>query len=349
MWLIIAAGITTGYTKPVYLFLYENIFFFRGFREPQKFIGIIALVYAYLAALGMERVKKSYALLIIPFIYTPAMFFGFSGALPAQDYPEDYYEIDAYLNTDQEDFNTLILPWHGYMDYSWNKNTDKRLANIAASFFTKPVIAGDNMEVGTIYSSSNSPRSKYIESILKENTTQLGKLLIPVNVKYIILKKEVDYRRYLYLKDQQDLTLVKNTTSLLLYKNQNPVYKIYQADGKDIAPLEYEKISPAKYRIAAPTKKYVIFTEPGAWQLGASPRQKHHPVNVFEYAGGREITRETAPRITGAIISAVALICLLIALKKTAPASLNTSKSRKMHEKHSSICKSHHDDQYLQE
>ncbi len=61
----IAAGITTEYTKPLYLFLYENIFFFKGFREPQKFIGVVALVYAYLAAAGMERMKKGYALLII--------------------------------------------------------------------------------------------------------------------------------------------------------------------------------------------------------------------------------------------------------------------------------------------
>jgi len=80
------------------------------------------------------------------------MFFGFSGALVSQDYPADYYEINSYISSDTGDFNTLALPWHMYMDYSWNKNQDKRLANVAPTFFTKPVISGDNMEVGGIYS-----------------------------------------------------------------------------------------------------------------------------------------------------------------------------------------------------
>ena len=321
--LIIAAGITTEYTKPLYLFLYENIFFFKGFREPQKFIGVVALVYAYLAAAGMERIKNRFVpliLLIIPFIYTPAMFFGFSGALPAQDYPGDYYETDEYLNTDTGDFMTLILPWHLYMDYSWNKNADKRLANTAQSFFTKPVISGDNMEVGGIYSSSNNPRSKYIESMLAQNTSQLGKLLIPLNVKYIILKKEVDYRGYLaLLESQEDIILIKNTTNILLYKNTNPVYKIYQTDDmEDIAPLEYEKISAYRYKIAAPDKKYVVFTEPGNWRISASAPLKDQPVNVFEYRSGTEITKETTPLIAGCIISVATFICLLIALKRGA-------------------------------
>ena len=344
----IAAGITTEYTKPLYLFLYENIFFFKGFREPQKFIGVVALVYAYLAAAGMERIKNRFVpliLLIIPFIYTPAMFFGFSGALPAQDYPGDYYETDEYLNTDTGDFMTLILPWHLYMDYSWNKNADKRLANTAQSFFTKPVISGDNMEVGGIYSSSNNPRSKYIESMLAQNTSQLGKFLIPLNVKYIILKiigycgisenpkllhcqairyrqckKEVDYRGYLaLLESQEDIALIKNSTNLLLYKNTKPVYKIYQTDDMvDIAPLEYEKISAYRYRIAAPEKKYVVFTETGTWRLGASTSLEGQAVNVFEYRGGQEIRRDAGALIIGCIISVVTFMCLLIALKRRA-------------------------------
>ena len=57
---------------------------------------------------------------------------------------------------------------------------------------------------------------------------------------------------------------------------------------KDIAPLEYEKISAYRYRIAAPDKKYVVFTEPysESWMLGASAPLEDRAVNVFEYTGG---------------------------------------------------------------
>ncbi len=263
-------------------------------------------------------------LMLIPFIYTYSMFFGFSGALPAQDYPYDYYETDQYLADDPGDFNTLILPWHGYMDYAWNRNADKRLANVARSFFTKPAIAGDNMEVGGIYSSSDCPRSHYVESILGRNTTGFGKLLVLVNVKYIILKKEVDYKKYLtFLEDQQDLTLVKNTTNLLLYKNQNHVYKIYQADdpaGRDAVPLDYEKLSPTRYSISVPDMKYVVFTEPysESWSLGASSPIEGQVVNVFEHESGGEIRRSAIPLFAGCLVSLAAFMCLVMSLRKTA-------------------------------
>jgi len=56
----------------------------------------------------------------------------------------------------------------------------KRIANPASSFFDKPIIQGDNMEVGNIYSSSGSPLSKYLEPRLKNLT---GKDLKLLNVK----------------------------------------------------------------------------------------------------------------------------------------------------------------------
>ncbi|MFH1432361.1 MAG: hypothetical protein ABIG84_04040 [archaeon] len=314
--LIIAIGITSPYTEPIYRYLYENIFFFKGFREPQKFIGLAALAYAYLGAKGIESIKKNYILLIIPLIYTTGMF-TLSAALPSQDYPEDYYEMDAYLNSDKQDFNTLVLPWHQYMDYSWNKNKDKRLANVARSFFQKPTITGDNMETGRIYSSSNNPRSEYIEQTLKENTTSIGKSLARINVKYVMLKKEVDYQKYQeFLQNQTDLTLIKNTTNLLLYVNNNPTYIIYQTDGDDITPLSYEKISDTHYFIEEPEKKYVVLTDTydNSWTLGQSKKQQSQPTNIWEYSKDRELKKTTS--YTGYIISIITFIIIMAKDKK---------------------------------
>lgn len=50
-------------------------------------------------------------------------------------------------------------------------------------------------------------------------------------------------------------------------------------------PLEYEKISPVKYKINAPTEKFVIFTENynKNWQLGKQEPINLGPVNAYEY------------------------------------------------------------------
>jgi hypothetical protein len=49
-------------------------------------------------------------------------------------------------------------------------------------------------------------------------------------VKYIILAKESDYKKYDFLFKQNDLELVKETDTLYVLKNKNQVAKIYQTD-----------------------------------------------------------------------------------------------------------------------
>ncbi|MFH1432375.1 MAG: hypothetical protein ABIG84_04110 [archaeon] len=202
------------------------------------------------------------------------------------------------------------------MDYSWNKNKDKRLANVARSFFKKPMITGDNMETGGIYSSSNNPGSGYIESIMTRNTTGLGQSLAKINVKYILLKKEVDYKPYeQLLNTQEDITLIKNTTNLLLYVNTIPTYRIYQTGGEDITPLAYEKIKDNSYIIEEPQKKYVVLadTYSDAWTLGASKKLQNQPVNIWEYVGDTEIKKSSS--YTGYIISIMTFLYLLLILR----------------------------------
>jgi len=54
-----------------------------------------------------------------PFFYSFTMFNGFWGQLKPTDYPKDWYEVNEFLNQDNQDFNVLFLPWHLYMDFKW--------------------------------------------------------------------------------------------------------------------------------------------------------------------------------------------------------------------------------------
>lgn len=344
---LLAAGIS-GPIAGVFEFLFNNVFFFKGFREPQKFVALLVLAYAYLGGLGVaefEKIardparsagaRKIGACLIIalalstPFIYSFTMFNGFWGQLKPTDYPKDWYEVNDFLNQDEQDFKVLFLPWHAYMDFKWLPNAQKRLANPASVFFDKPVIQGDNMEAGSIYSSSTNPVSKYIEFLIgnRDKLNNLGELVATLNVKYIILTKEVDYKLYDFLYEQEDLELIKDTENLVIFKNKHPVSKLYQVDNistikswddlleisksKDITssafllgdaveiqaserqPLDYTASSPVKYEIEKPSKRYVVYAEKYSedWRLrGKAPIANFDVTNVYDASEIKDLT-----------------------------------------------------------
>jgi len=173
-----------------------------------------------------------FLLLATPFIYSFTIF-GFYGQLGVTDYPEEWYEVNDHLNRDSNDVNVLFLPWHMYMDYSWLPNTDKRLINPSRQFFDKPVIAGDNIEIQNIYSQSSNPISKYIEFLLPRGNEidNLGELLAPLDVRYIILVNEADYESYDFLYRQEDLTVELQKPGITLFKNEHPASRAYAVDS----------------------------------------------------------------------------------------------------------------------
>lgn len=317
--LALAVGLSSQYTQALFGLLFDKFPLFRGFRESHKFVGALVLSYAYLGGLGVADYEESFrksgklknkilhvsfvcVTLTIPLAYTYPMFFNFSGQLNTTDYPDTWRYADYYISNDAHDFNVLFLPWHLYMDISWLNNRDKRIANPAITFFNKPVIHGDNVEVGPIYSQSTNPTSKYIGFILdnRNRIHNLGALLAPINVQYVILAKETDYADYGFLYNQRDLELVLDNSNLALFKNKIPAVAVYSVDqintirgwddlieitnnnrsisdalyvleknhdvsmetgGKSNKPLGYVKKNPVEYTIEKPSSDYVVFTQ----------------------------------------------------------------------------------------
>ncbi len=340
--LILGSGIY-GPFSGVFEFLYNNVPFFRGFRDSQKFVALIVLGYAYLGSLGVARFedefrerdkrKKIFSMvlmalaIITPFIYSFTMFNGFSGQLSSVDYPKDWYEMNEFLNNDTQEFNVLFFPWHAYMDFKWLPNSQKRLLNPAASFFDKPIITGENAEISGVYTYSEGSVQRYIQFLLiqKDSMDNFGELVTPLNIKYVLLTKEVDYKKYSFLFNQSDLELVNETENFYVFRNKHEVAKIYEVDSityikdwgellersrnEDITErayligdspentqensskklLDYQKESPVKYILTGDTsKKYLVFTEPysESWELdGKKPIGAYGVVNAYEISG----------------------------------------------------------------
>jgi hypothetical protein len=257
--------------------LFESVSVLRGFRDSQKFVGLLVLAYAYLGALGVDSLlsrfkqdnKKILSISVVAIVLvTPIAYnftqFGFWGQLQPTDYPADWYEANEILNADNQDFNVLFLPWHLYMDFRFVPNQDKRIANPASIFFDKPIISGQNMEVPGIYTQSTNPGQRYVENILSSGVIS-GENLKLLNVKYVILAKEVDYAQYLGMLNASDLELVFDSENLMLYRNPEAVSRFYGTDElspKALVPLDYEVISPAGYEAAGGNKNYTIFVPP---------------------------------------------------------------------------------------
>jgi len=62
---------------------------------------------------------------------------------------------------------------------------------------------------------------------VRDNVSNLGELLAPLNVKYVLLVHEVDYASYDFLYQQEDLTVELEKPGITLLKNEHPTARAY--------------------------------------------------------------------------------------------------------------------------
>lgn len=230
-----------GPTGSIFLWMFEHVPGFKIMREPQKFLGLLVLAYAFFYGIGSEWLvngfkrkwaKATMALILIalPCIYTYKMFWGFNGYVQPSTFPDSWYQADRLMGEGQE--KALALPWHLYLAFPWTQN--RVVANPMNSFFQRETIVGDNIEIGEIETQSTNPRSKYIEDVMARwmDTKNFGNLIAPLGVKYILLAKEADWMDYRWLEQQEDIRLVREWDDLRLYENMVAAPTAYSTDRK---------------------------------------------------------------------------------------------------------------------
>ncbi len=336
--LLFATGVSLPSFSKIFTFFFENIPMFKGFREPHKLLSIAVLMYSFFGGIAVGdfskgikfskfKIKNILSLMLVsiflltPLVYSYTMLFGFHDQLDVSYYPKEWESAELIMKADKEDFNVLFLPWHMYMDFNFNPK--QRIVNPANTFFSKPLISGDNIEAGGIYSQSSNPVSKYMEFLLsnRDKIQKFGRLVSPINVRYIILAKQVDWGKYDFLFNQTDLELIIENDQLVLFKNKVNTSKIYSVkeivyvEGEDFfkqikalditntaylskgvesnisfskteyKKLTFSKISPVEYRIENDVKLVVLtdtFSE--YWELdGQKPTRTFMGTNLFVF------------------------------------------------------------------
>lgn len=235
---VLALGVSTSLSDPIFRALAELIPVFRGMRDSQKFVGMLVLAYAVLGARGVERLvppdlerpatsvdRTSLVrvvlvglVLLVPLASTAPMFAGFTGQLDSTTYPDSWHAANDRLGSEDGSGRVLFLPWHQYLSVSWN---DRRIATPAPLFFDRPVVAGHNIEVGGIETRAGDPTHTRVRQALTDlDDSTLGDELDSVGIEYVVLAHEADYFEYTGLDEHEDFTVAFAGDDITVYENE---------------------------------------------------------------------------------------------------------------------------------
>ncbi|MFA6410500.1 MAG: hypothetical protein WCW26_02920 [Candidatus Buchananbacteria bacterium] len=233
---IFACGAGDTIFKNLNLWLFNQLWFWSGFRDSQKWSAWLVLSYAYFGSFGasyfIDYVKKVSKLpvkffvimvFLVPTLYTYTVWGGFARQLKPVWYPASWTLANEILNQDQSDFKVLFLPWHQYLSFDFNQRLI--IQNPAKDFFDKEIIQGENMEIGSIYSQSDNQPVQAVENILLSSQSQSSQetlsQLAGQGIKYIIFTHDLDSlpgKNQYQPQASQDLAVIFNSKDLTIFE-----------------------------------------------------------------------------------------------------------------------------------
>ena len=229
----LAVGIKSPITNGFVMYLYNHLPFYKGLREPQKWVAVIIPIYLFYLSLGAARLRSTkfisknrilsaIILAAIIIMGAPSLVWGFNRQVRPTPYPSDWAEVNNLLvNRSAQSYGCsdriLFLPWHMYLSFNW---VGKIIANPATVYFTCPILSGTDMEWGGIYDNSQNAEGQAVAAWLTERGDFQSPLFSSTvnSFRYIILAKEVDYNSYAWLNNLSYLKLLLETKTLLVYE-----------------------------------------------------------------------------------------------------------------------------------
>lgn len=155
--LIFASGVAQTPFLSINQWLFAHIGFWRGFRDSQKWIAVLAFVYVFFAGITMERIQQlssrvwRWILTIVSFaavfVYSFPMLGGFWGQVKPVWYPASWEQANAILREDPA-CKAVFLPWHAY--FSLKFNHDLLTLSPARDFFSCEIVQSREVELGGI-------------------------------------------------------------------------------------------------------------------------------------------------------------------------------------------------------
>ena len=242
--------------SPIYSWLFNNIPGLSMFREVNKFFLLPVLSLAFFAGLVAEGLKRcmgkfsSIARNALPILLISLIILASSwqfltgdigGNIGTVEIPEGYTEFEGWLSSQKGDFKIAFFPpavWA--TTYTW-----------ASRWFLDPLVAlqvKPTVELKSEFDlTASASLTRWVYTALYSNrTSEWGKLLGILGVKYLILRLDADMppdrgdlgafslaNTLASWSDQGGLQLEKKFGSILVYRNSYQLPHIYQA--KDVS------------------------------------------------------------------------------------------------------------------
>ncbi len=229
---ILAVGVAWNVTAPITYFLHEYVPLYAGYREPHKWLMLLAIAYAYLGSMGLVSLSELlirqnlqrfiapmiYTSLALPILFTPNLAWGAGGQLKSVQYPNGWESAANALNAVPDDTNILVLPWHQYLHVDF---ADRVVANPTKYYFTQNMIVGDNPELQGVPVENKDNIHRYVNNILlpqRKTVRNAGIELDKLDIAYVMVLKEADYDQYEWVKYQKGLTIYVDNESMTVYR-----------------------------------------------------------------------------------------------------------------------------------
>ena len=233
---------------------YQYFTLFGVFRDPEKFSALIALTYPFFIAIFANKTihfinekkpflktkyikiktvtiprKKFYSIIII-LIFTashllvvwPALTGNFRNSYDSLEMPESYPIVNNWLEEQEGDFKVLWLPADDYIKFDWSK--DRSMGEPMRYLSGKQTV--QTVDPARDVTPWTSLSIMQINHFLERNETKnIGKILGPMNIKYIIFRSDVVSpsfpNMFSSLMQQEDLLLKFSKEPLYIFENNH--------------------------------------------------------------------------------------------------------------------------------
>lgn len=249
-----AVGAYPSPTAEVYLWAYENVPYFKVFRDSSKLLTPIVLAYSVMLGFITNKLYKHkwnfrllaggnsgkiaiamIACLILVNSWPAYTGYLFSSTARVRKIPDYWYEAAEWFNAQPGDFRIFILPGQYFAVYNWGHPH----RDISITLFKMPQV----MEVAG--NPGESPHTVNLTILAYKLFTQnltdsLGKVLSLMNVKYIVQRNDVDWDFYnvdppervrSFLTHQKGIYLERGFGQLDFYRNEYVAPYIYAVTG----------------------------------------------------------------------------------------------------------------------
>jgi hypothetical protein len=208
--LLLAGGTSFPPTAGVFRWVYDHVYAFRIYREPQKFLALVVLAYAIFASVGLGALIASRARwlaaafggvsLAAVLAYGFTLFGGFWDQVHLSRYPRDWYAAERVITQSERTGTLVVLPWELYA--VWSFSDGRIVANPAPSFFSTEVIVNREAGFVSIPEPVLDPATQRISMLLEESQPrgEFCQDLSSLGVGYVALLREADYWRYRFVQ-----------------------------------------------------------------------------------------------------------------------------------------------------